>query len=74
TIGRLMMNVAEKYRARLAGAHAFCVMSELDTLFVEVKTDDPVLLSQMNNALADEIIIAGLADSECVGCFEAGEL
>ncbi|MBS8470235.1 hypothetical protein KEP93_02930 [Escherichia coli] len=74
TIGRLMMNVAEKYRARLAGAHAFYVMSELDTLFVEVKTDDPVLLSQMNNALADEIIIAGLADSECVGCFEAGEL
>ncbi|EMV4249438.1 hypothetical protein AACJ69_004374 [Escherichia coli] len=73
-IGQLMLNVSDKYRVRLAGAHAFYVMSELDTLFVEVKTDDPSLLSQMNNDLADEIIMAGLADSECVGCFEAGEL
>ncbi|WP_340505749.1 hypothetical protein [Escherichia coli] len=73
TIGQLMMNVADKYRVRLAGAHAFYVLSELDTLFVEVKTDDPALLSQINNDLADEIINAGLADSECVGCFEAGD-
>lgn len=74
TIGQLMMSVADKYRVRLAGANLFYVMSELDTLFVEVKTDDPALLSQMNNYLAEEIINAGLADSECVGCFEAGEL
>ncbi len=71
-IGQLMLNVSDKYRVRLAGAHAFYVMSEFYTLSVEVNTDDPELLSQMNNDLADEIIVAGLADSECIGCFEAG--
>lgn len=68
-IGQLMMTIAEKYRLRLAGAHAFYVMNELNTFFVEIKTDDPALLSKVNNDLANELIAAGLENSECVGCF-----
>ncbi|EDR3944851.1 hypothetical protein GTB60_004589 [Salmonella enterica] len=72
-IGQLMMTIAEKYRLRLAGAHAFYVMNELNTFFVEIKTDDPALLSKVNNDLANELIAAGLENSECVGCFQAGD-
>ena len=74
SIGQLMIKIADKHRLRLGGAHAHYVMSELDTLFVEVKTEDPLLLSELNNELADEIIAAGLANVESVGCFEAGEI
>ncbi|EAA3639947.1 hypothetical protein GI075_02580 [Salmonella enterica] len=72
-IGRLMMAIAEKYRLRLAGANAFYVMNELNTFFVEIKTDDPALLSKVNNDLADALIAAGLENSECIGCFQAGD-
>ncbi|UQQ17655.1 hypothetical protein MYA98_26400 [Salmonella sp. WGH-01] len=44
-------------------------MNELNTFFVEIKTDDPALLSKVNNDLANELIAAGLENSECVGCF-----
>jgi len=71
-IGKLMMEIADKYHFRLAGSHSFYVSNELNTLFIEIKTDDPILLSRVNDELADDIISAGLENSECVGCFQAG--
>lgn len=73
-IGLLMMRLSEKHRLRLAGSHCYYVCSELNTFFVEVKTEDPMLISKLNDELADEILASNLVNSECVGCFEAGDL
>lgn len=73
-IGQLMMAIAQKYFLRLAGSHAFYVFNELNTLFVEIKTDQPAILIKANGDLADGIIAAGLENSECIGCFQAGDI
>jgi hypothetical protein len=53
-----MLNVSDKYGVR-PGWSCFSMLSLIHCL---LQTDDPALLSQMNNDLADEIIMAGLAD------------
>jgi hypothetical protein len=71
-IGQIMMRISQKHRLRVTGSHTICEAPELSALFVEVKTDDPDLLSKVNDELADEILAAGLENSECVGYFQAG--
>lgn len=74
SIAKIMMEITEKHRLRLAASNAFYDMDDLNTFFVEVKTDDSVLLSKVNDELADEILAMGLENSECIGCFQVGEL
>ena len=74
SIGRLMMSISDKHRLRLAASQMLNVHLELDALVIEVKTEDPAKISALNDELADAIISAGLANSECVGYFEAGDL
>lgn len=72
-IGAIMRCISDKHRANLGGSHLFHVMSEIDTIFVEVITSKPEQLSKMNDELAEMIILDGMEDCDCVGCFEVGE-
>jgi len=74
SIGQLMMSISDKHRLRLAASQMLNVHSELNALIIEVKTEDPAKISALNDELADALISAGLANSECVGYFEAGDL
>lgn len=73
SIGKLMMAISDKHRLRLAASQMLDINSELNALVIEVKTEDPVFISMLNDELTNEILSAGLANSECVGYFEAGD-
>lgn len=73
SIGKLMMVISDKHRLRLAASQMLDISSELNALVIEVKTEDPIFISMLNDELTNEILSAGLANSECIGYFEAGD-
>lgn len=73
SIGKLMMVISDKHRLRLAASQMLYISAELHALSIEVKTEDPSFISMLNDELTNEILSAGLANSECVGYFEAGD-